>query len=116
MRRHHRRGHRRGIIKLKSSGRRHRRHRRRAPSPICREFGLQLVRRGLEVALLLLGERLEREVSLGLLAQRAQLEVVGGVQRGVDGDVVLDELKELLLQAIDFLRRGRTRGVGRGGA
>ena len=49
----------------------------------------------LQRALLVVGERLEGEGALGLLAQRPQLKVVGGVQGGADGDVVLDHLQKL---------------------
>mmetsp|Transcript_7748 Transcript_7748/g.18177 ORF Transcript_7748/g.18177 Transcript_7748/m.18177 type:complete len:353 (-) Transcript_7748:176-1234(-) len=39
------------------------------------------------------------------LAQRAQLEVVARVEARAHGDVVLDELEELLLEMVDLLQR-----------
>ena len=49
----------------------------------------------LELALLRFGERLEREAALSLLAQRAQLEVIGGVERCGDRHVEVDQLEKL---------------------
>ena len=49
--------------------------------------------------------RLEGELAVDALAQGAQLEVVGGVEGGGDGDVVVDELEELLLQELSRRRR-----------
>ena len=67
----------------------------------------------LELALLRLGERLEVEAALplGLLAQRAQLEVVGGVERRADRHVVLDQLEKLPPTAV---RLGTWSPPGRG--
>ena len=67
----------------------------------------------LELALLRFRERLEREAALGLLAQRAQLEVIGGVERCGDRHVEVDQL-EKLPQPRDSTRRATARaGAGR---
>jgi hypothetical protein len=70
----------------------------------------------LELALLRLGERLEREAELGLLAQRAQLKVIGGVERCGDRDVEVDQLEKLPPQPRDSTCSATARAwAGQGG-
>ena len=69
---------------------------------VCLRVDLQL----LSITLI---QRRKWELTLIVLEQGAKLEVVLGVQVGLHGDIVLNELKEFLLKLVDFI--GHEEGI-----